>query len=130
MRVLHRLAHGKNWRDRNAMAPQCLYRSIVTGHGRQPMFDRTDNFIAALDAITGPCESGISAEFRSADSVAQADPLFVGHCEDDDPAPLTLEDTGGAGEGVMKSGGFHLASTLAGAVKLHADSLTMKIGIK
>src|SRR6516162_9199238 len=94
------------------------------------MFDRADDFVPTLDTITGPREAGIGAEVRSADSFAQADPLFVGHREDDDPALLTLEDTGGTGEGVMKSGGFHLASALACAVELHPDGLTVKIGIK
>src|SRR6516165_1399395 len=89
------------------------------------MFDRADDFVPTLDTITGPREAGIGAEVRSADSFAQADPLFVGHREDDDPALLTLEDTGGTGEGVMKSGGFHLASALAGAAELHPDGLTL-----
>jgi hypothetical protein len=94
------------------------------------MFDRANDFVPTLDTISGPREAGIGAKVRSADSFAQADPLFVGHREDDDPPLLTLEDAGGAGEGVMKSGGFHLASALAGAAELHPDGLTMKIGIK
>src|SRR5579872_3074850 len=94
------------------------------------MFDRADNFVPTLDTITGPREAGIGAEVRSADSFAHADPLFVGHREDDDPLLLSLEDAGRAGEGVMKSGGFQLASALAGAAELHPDGLTMKVGIK
>jgi hypothetical protein len=94
------------------------------------MFDRANDFVPTLDTISGPREAGIGAKVRSADSLAQADPLFVGHREDDDPPLLTLEDAGGAGEGVMKSGGFHLASALAGAAELHPDGLTMKIGIQ
>src|SRR5260370_24656242 len=93
------------------------------------MFDGTNDYVPMLNTVTGPREAVMGAKVRSADSFAQADPLFVGHREDDDPPLLTLEDAGGAGEGVMKAGGFHLAKALGGAAEPQTQCRTMDIRI-